>query len=202
MTPGEEILPFPAARPELVPPVTQVRGTWIAASLRALGQQGLKDAYLAKLAPEHAPTIANAAYKDWLPADVLVAHYAACDALKLPSFQLTAMGAEATRFAQGSVVGMVAKLAGSADLTPWTMLPQLQRLWDRALVGGGLAVTKLGPKEARVEVVGFPVCRFRHCRIGMRGVLTGMIEIFCTKAHVSELPEWTESSGAMKIAWV
>ena len=81
------------------------------------------------------------------------------------------------------------------------MLPHLQRLWDRALVGGGLSVTKLGPKEARIEVVGFPVCRFRYCRIGMRGVLTGMIEMFCTKAHVTELPEWTDTSGAVKIAW-
>ncbi|MGO8993286.1 MAG: hypothetical protein ACLQVI_08145 [Polyangiaceae bacterium] len=201
MSLGEEILPFPAARAELVPPVSQVRGTWIAASYRGLGQQGLKDAYLAKLDPKYASIVANAAYENWLPVDVLVAHYAACEALQLPSFQLTALGAEATRLTQGSVVGMVAKLAGAVDITPWTVLPHLQRLWDRALVGGGLSVTKLGPKEARIEVVGFPVCRFRYCRIGMRGVLTGMIEMFCTKAHVTELPEWTDTSGAVKIAW-
>ena len=76
MSLGEEILPFPAARAELVPPVSQVRGTWIAASYRGLGQQGLKDAYLAKLDPKYASIVANAAYENWLPVDVLVAHYA------------------------------------------------------------------------------------------------------------------------------
>jgi hypothetical protein len=197
----EVILPFPATSRELVPPASEVRGTWLAASLRGLRQHGLEEAYLAKLDPAHAPAVLHAAYKDWLPIAVLVAHYAAFDALALPSFQLVALGAEATRNAQGAVVGMAAKLAGAVEVTPWPILSQLQRLWDRVLVGGGISVTKVGPKEARVEAVGFPVCQFRHCRIGMRGVLTGITEMFCTKAHVSELSGWTESSGGMKIAW-
>ncbi len=70
------------------------------------------------------------------------------------------------------------------------------------LVGGGIRVLKVGPKEARVELAGFPACRYRYCRIGLRGVLTGMTEMFCTKAHVSELPVWTDDSGVMRIAWV
>jgi hypothetical protein len=198
----EEILPFPAPSAAQVPPVTEFRGTWLAASFRGLREQGLKDEYLAKLDPKYVATIVNAAYADWLPVDVLVAHYAACDALDLPPFRLTAMGVEVTRLAQGTVVAMVAKLARATELTPWTVLAQMQRLWDRMFIGGGIAVTKLGPKEARVRIAGFPVCRYRHCRIGMRGVLTAMTEMFCTKARVWEVPEWTEDSGAMQIAWV
>jgi hypothetical protein len=198
----EQILPFPAARRDLVPPVTKVRGTWLATSLKGLRAQGLENEYLAKLDPKHAPTIVNAAYKDWIPVDVFVAHYEACDALALPSFKLIALGTEATRLAQGSVVGMVAKLAGGAVASPWPILSQLQRLWDRVFLGGGVSVTKLGPKDARVELAGFPACRYRYCRIGLRGVLTGMTEMFCTKAHVSEIAGWTRDSGGMRIAWV
>jgi hypothetical protein len=203
MTREEEVLPFPAPRKELVAQATLVRGTWVAASLRGVRQHGFEDAYLAKLDPQHAPAIINSAYLDWLPIEVLGAHYAACDTLALPSFQLVALGTEATRYAQGAVVGMVAKLArASAEVTPWPVLSQLQRLWDRAIVGGGISVTKLGPREARVEVAGFAGCRYRHCRIGLRGVLTGVTEMFCAKAHVSELPGFGEDSGGMRIAWV
>lgn len=198
----EEVLPFPAPRRELVPQVTLVRGSWIAASLRGVRKQGLEDAYRAKLDPVHADAVFNAAYTDWLPIEVLVAHYSAYESFAIPSFRLVALGTEAIRRSQGAVLGIVAKLAGAAEVTPWPILSQLQRLWDRALVGGGIAVTKLGPKEARVELAGFPGCRFRHCRIGLRGVLTGVTEMFCTKAHVSELPGWTRDSGAVRIAWV
>jgi hypothetical protein len=203
MSVEEEVLPFPAPRRELVPRATEVRGTWLATSLRGVKQHGLEEAYLAKLDPKYASVIANAAYTDWLPIDVLVAHYAACDTLALPGFRLVALGTEATRNAQGAVVGMVAKLArATAEVTPWPVLSQLQRLWDRVLVGGGVSVTKLGPKEARVEIAGFPGCRYRYCRIGLRGVLTGVTEMFCAKAHVSELPGFSEDAGGMRIAWV
>jgi hypothetical protein len=198
----EEVLPFPAAHRDLVPPATHVKGTWLAASLRGVRNEGHEAAYLANLEPPYAAAILHAAYKEWIPIDVLIAHYAACDTLALPPFKLVALGVDATRHAQGSVVGMVAKLARSAEVTPWPVLAQLQRLWDRVIKGGGIAVTKLGAKEARVEVVGFPVCRYRHCRIGIRGVLTGMTEMFCTKAYVLELPAWTDDAGAMRIAWV
>ena len=198
----EQILPFPAARRELVAPVTKVKGTWLATSLRGLKAQGLQEDYVARLDPQYAAVIVNAAYKDWLPVEVLLAHYDACDKLHLPAFQLIALGTEATRLAQGSVVGIVAKLAGGAVVSPWTILAQLQRLWDRVLLGGGVSVTKVGPKDARVELAGFPACRYRYCRIGLRGVLTAMTEMFCTKAHVSEVAPWTDNSGAMRIAWV
>jgi hypothetical protein len=198
----EEILAFPTTGGSVVPPVTRVRGTWLASSLRVVRGHGLEAPYLAKLDPACAPAILNAAYTDWLPIEVLLAHYAACEELELPPFQLTTLGTEAARLAQGSVVGMVAKLAGVAPVTPWIVLSQLQRLWDRVLTGGGLRVIKLGPKDARVEIIGLPACRYRYCRIGLRGVLTGMTEMFCTKAHVSELPNWSNDAGKMRIAWV
>jgi hypothetical protein len=198
----EEILPFPAERGALVEPATQVKGTWLAASLRGVRGHGLEREYLAKLDPAYLPVILNAAYTEWIPIEVLLAHYAACETLALAPFQLTALGTEAARLAQGSVVGLVAKLAGAAAITPWPILSQLQRLWDRVIIGGGVRVTKLGPKEARVQIAGFPACRYRYCRIGMRGVLTGVTEMFCVKAHVSELPAWSNDSGTLRIAWV
>ena len=51
---------------------------------------------------------------------------------------------------QATFLGTLAKMGRSAGVTPWTGLVHFQRLWDRVLDGGGVAVYRVGPKDARV----------------------------------------------------
>jgi hypothetical protein len=98
---------------------------------------------------------------------------------------------------------MAAKLAANTVVTPWTIFSQFQKLWDRVFVGGGVGVFRVGPKEARLELVQFPCCRYRYCRIGFRGVLLGMTELFCQKAYANEVAAlMTDTQAAMRLAWV
>jgi hypothetical protein len=80
------------------------------------------------------------------------------------------------------------------------VLAQCQRLWDHVFIGGGISVTKLGAREARVDLVGFPGWRFRYSRIGMRGVLAGITEMHCAKTFVQEIAV-TPTSGALRMTW-
>jgi hypothetical protein len=181
----------------------KVKGTWLASSLRGVRSHGRMDAYLARLPVEHHEVIRETVVSDWHPIAILMAHYAACDQLDVPPSEIVQLGVEATRHAHGGVLGMAARLAvGTAAVTPWTIAGQVQKLWDRIFIGGGVSVSKLGPKEARFDIAGFPCCRYRYCRTGMRGVVLGLTELFCTKAYVHEVPgAQTPNAAGFRVAW-
>ena len=200
---GEVFLPFPMESRAAVPPTTLVKGVWIASSLRAVRMHGRMDQYMDLLAPEYRDSIENNVTGDWHPIDLLMAHYEAVEKLDIPALEVVQIGQEATKHAHGVVLGMAARLAGNTVVTPWTIMSQFQRIWDRVYVGGGIGIFKLGPKEARIELVQFPCCRYRYCRTGLRGVLLGLTELFCQKVYVSEIASFvTSTESAMRLAWV
>jgi hypothetical protein len=198
----ELVLPFPAASRELVPMTTHVKGMWLAAAVRSLRVHGHGDAYLQNLGAKYRDIIVHTTMNDWHPLDVLLAHYDACERLDLSPVDILEIGRESTRHAQGGVIGLTARLAASTLVTPWTILPQFQRFWDRFFRGGGVAVYEVGPKEARVEIAGFPGCRYRYCNIATRGVVRNALELFCTRVYATDIPSLTTPNGmGMRVAW-
>jgi hypothetical protein len=51
--------------------------------------------------------------------------------------------------------------------------------------GARVEVTRLGLKEARVDVAAFPLARFAYNRAAMRGILLAVLEPFCRSASAS-----------------
>jgi hypothetical protein len=195
----EVVLPFPASSRERVLPVTRVRGTWIASVLRSLKASPHFDAYVAALDPMTRSAVTGAMAGDWLDVAVLMAHYEACDQLSLSGEEIARVARESLQNAQGSLLAVTAR----AVATPWMLFGQLQRFWDRLFMGGGTAVFKLGPKEARVEIVGFPGCSSRYCRIATRTIAQMAFEAISQRAFVTELPRHASSTTmAMRVAWV
>jgi len=134
---------------------------------------------------------------------VAMAHYEACDRLAFSPSELFAIGKEVHTYAQAGVFKMLVSLATGAGATPWTAFSQAHRLWDRVWVGGGVGIFKLGPKEARVEITAWPCSRSTYIRHAMRGVVTGMLEIFCSKVYLTEIPRFcTPTSLGYRCAWV
>jgi hypothetical protein len=75
-------------------------------------------------------------------------------------------------------------------------------LWGRTFEGSAVSVIKLGPKEARFEVAGWPISRSTYCRVAFRGILTAATDIFCVKTYVKEVPALcTELTLGYTIAW-
>src|SRR5947209_10153502 len=94
LSPREEILvPYPpslAAEPQ----ATHCRGTLLAASISALKRHDLYDRYLLRLPAEHHEAIVASVASAWLPIEIGVAHYRACDALAVPIDDQLALGGE------------------------------------------------------------------------------------------------------------
>jgi hypothetical protein len=197
----EVVLALPSPR-SAIPRASSVRSTWIASSLRGLREHGHLDRYFEELPAQYHDAVRTTAAGVWLPAEVAMAHYEAADRLDLPVSEVLDLGMSATRAAHGGTVNVLRTLAGGAGATPWSLLVLLQRLWDKSWVGGGVGVTKLGPKEARIEIVQFPCAIHRQCRVGIRGVAIGMAEIFCVKAYAQEIAELCGPlSLGLRLAW-
>lgn len=201
--PEDWLVPLPASR-NRVPDATEFRSTWITASQGTLRSRGLRERYEALVAPEHRDVLLNIIAGEWLPMAVARAHYTACDRLGLRTDELLEIGSEATRKANKTHIAFVARMAQVAGATPWTMLAQTPRIIARSFRGGGaIAVARLGPKDARLEIVGFPVAGLRYLRVTMRTIVGGMVELFCERAYVKDIAALCDERVlAMHISWV
>jgi hypothetical protein len=197
----EVIVPFPVAR-ELVPMGTEFKSTWLAGSLGVLKAHGAFERYLENLPAKYHDPILRSIAGTWLPAEVAVAHYRAIDALGIGTQERIEWGKEITKRLQKTIFSVGFHAAREVGVTPLTMLKTFPVQFAREWIGGGTAVFRIGPKDARVEIVGFPISSIAHCRTGLRGVLGGMCELVCTKAYVSEIRELcTDSTLGYRVAW-
>jgi hypothetical protein len=198
----EWIVPFPAPKAH-IPDATHFRSTWLTASQAAVREHGLGAAYEAALDPALKDLVLSTVAGVWLPMPVARAHYAACNALALPTHDLLAMGMAATRRANATTLSFVARLAQGAGATPWTILEQGTRLWERTCRGGAVGIRRLGPKEAQCEVVGYPLADLTYNRVTFRGIVSAVVELFCQKGYVREVPRLCdERSLGFRLSWV
>jgi hypothetical protein len=197
----EALVPFAFPRDQ-VPLVTHFRSAWLHSSLRSLRTQGLFDRYLAFLPPRLHEMVLGSGIGLWLPGEIAVAHYAACEQLNLDASLQIAIGAEVAQRVHGTILSIAVKLVQEAGATPWTVLGQFGKLWGYIWQGGAAGVFKLGPKEARLEVLGWPCAKFTYCRNGILGVTQGLIQLFCRKVYVRDVPKLcTATTLGYRIAW-
>jgi hypothetical protein len=197
----EYVLPLLVPRSS-VHEVSVFRSTWVTSSIQALQKRGIYGAYAAQLAPADLQAIAYCAPASWLDAQLVVRHYEACDRLALPTDTLLEIGADVTQRVHASALALGRSVAAASNMTPWTILHRFDKLWARVAVGGAVGVAKLGPKEARVELLGFPVAKIRYNRVATRGILRGMVGLFCNSVWVHELPALcSQSTLGYRIQW-
>jgi hypothetical protein len=196
------IIPLPRSR-RSVPDAKHIRSTWLTASQAALREHGLGSRYEALLDPKYRDEILGAVPGVWLPMEIARAHYLACDALALPTETLLDMGKSATRRANASTLAFVRRVAQGTGATPWTMLSQGARLWQRTCDGGALGIARLGPKEARLHMVGLPLASIHYNRVTIRGIAIAVAELFCQKAYARELARPDDAHAiVLRLSWV
>jgi hypothetical protein len=197
----EIVVPFTAPR-ACMTPATAARSTLIASSLKSIRERGLFDRYVDNLEPGWREPLVHAVAGVWLPIAAGVAHYRACDALGLTSAVQFEIGREVGERVNGTFLAAMVRVAKTVGVTPWNGLAYSGRLYTRVFSGGGICVTRIGPKEAFCEIVRNPVAGVPYFRNGLRGVYTVACELFCTKAYVHELPtRSTETSCSMRMSW-
>ncbi len=96
----------------------------------------------------------------------------------------------------------VMRLAKGVGVTPWTLFPHLHRFWERGYDGGGIRVQKLGPKEARIELMQCSLADSRYFRNAVRGLFGTVIQLFCSRAYIQEMPSKRPAGGmALRAQW-
>jgi len=202
--PVEEVLvPFQTPRTH-VPVAYGVRGTVLVTSIRALRARNLFEAYSQRLDARQRDRVLNVAAATWVPFDVALSHYAACNALDLTRSTIEEIGGEAGRFINATVVGVIMRrFSREAGAKPWLAFGHADRLISRTWQGSAISVTKLGPKEARVEWVGQPLAVFPYFRIAYKGFIHGILTLFCDVVFVREIPSLcTDTALAYRCSWV
>jgi hypothetical protein len=185
-----------------LPLVKEVKGTILVSSIRGLRDEGHYDAYLRNLSPRDREAVQLMVAGEWVSIDLALAHYRACEALSLAPGEIFRLGVMTSRRLTSNFYGTVAKIARASGVTPWSGLAQTPRIFEaNCRGGGGTRVVKLGPKEARLEFVAFPLMGIPWCRHGWRGTVTASTEQFCHKCYVTEI-ESSATSVAYRVSWV
>lgn len=182
-------------------PIRRVKSTLICSSIETLKTLGHFDAYRSHLEPAAAGDILDAVAGTWLPIDTGTAHYAACDALGLDRAGIAAIGTASIHRLQHSVFNTLGLLAQQVGANPWTVFPAYPRLWSRHFDGGGVTVTKLGPKDALCELRDLPFCRFPYFRIAHAAQVRFGTSRFASTVHVREHAA-TANSLSLAVSWV
>jgi hypothetical protein len=199
-TPSKQVI-LPFAR--RVEPIRKVRSTVLVGAMTSLREAGHFERYAAALVPEHRDTLLRLVTGTWLPIEVALAHYRSCDALGLSDEEQAALGSATFARVRGSVLGTVLRLGHAAGVTPWAVLPHLQRFWNRAYDGGGIQVTRHGPKDCVVDVIRCGgLLETRQFRNSLRATLGGVLQIFGWNAYVVELRRpRTEEGISLRAQW-
>jgi hypothetical protein len=181
----------------------RVRSTLIATSIQSLRAHGFLERYARLLQGPHRETVLTAVAGSWMAMDAALAHYRACDALRLDSRLQLAMGMDVGNRVHGTFLGVMVRTARTAGVTPWAALAQSAKLHGRLFDGGGgISVSELGPKDARIELVGNPLCDLDYFRTGVRGVYQAAVQLFSASAYSVELTRGrAPGTTAMRISW-
>jgi hypothetical protein len=183
----EPYVPFRVPREE-VPVATQYRSTMLRSTIAILDQRGLYGRYAEALDPKHRDAVLGSVPGVWLPFELGMAHYEACDRLRLSELEEASIGWETARRFHGPALMTALRLAGAVT-SPWFAASLVHRSWGRVWRGSAMAVTKLADNEALVELAGWPPARVDYARVAFRGALRGTIEYFCRRAQLTEVPE-------------
>lgn len=198
----EVLIPF-ASTLASEPVVTHCRGTLIFSSRRALASHGHIEAYRKHLAPEHETVINSSTAGEWLPIEVGVAHYRACDALDLSTDEQLRLGAAVVLEIQRTFIGTALRAAArGASVSPLVGLKQFFGTYARSIRGGGSRLVQTGPKDLRAEFVGNPLAGIQYFRVAYRGFIVAGCEVFARRAVAAELDKYASpTSVAYRIAW-
>jgi hypothetical protein len=163
-------------------PVTAVRSTLLRASLDAVTELGKRPDYFLLLPMELHDAMEGLVVGEWLDVEVAVEHYRAIDQLGISDEQAYRIGRRVSDRVQKGYAGTVIRALG-ASVTPFVALERAPAFWSRLIEGGGVAVYTVGPKDARLEFLGFPLARFAYVRHAFRGIIESTLELVVRRAH-------------------
>jgi hypothetical protein len=190
--------PAPPAHPR---PLARVRSTIVTSALTALRERGHFERYLGAIDAKSREILLTTIAGTWLPVDLVMRHYMACESLGLPYDECFAMGNAVGARMHESVLHLVRGLASGAGVTVWTAAARYESFWTRLFDGGGFRIVKAGPKDGVMELFQLPIAQFAYFRAAFCGVSQVGISFFTTKAYVRVIGT-TKDGFSVRSSWV
>jgi hypothetical protein len=158
---------------------------------------------MAKLPQAHHARMLSLTAAEWIDPEIGFQHYEAVDKIGMTPEEQEHMGMQVAQHLQKGFLSVVLRLAIESGVTPWSVLERYQKLWDRYFDGSAISVTKLGPKEARAELVGFPMARIGYIQTGVGGIMRGVTELVAKRVYVQRVPKLSsETTLTYRVSWV
>jgi hypothetical protein len=190
------------ALPASVAPLRHVRSTLLIGSLATVDEAGYGAVYRQHVPEDALRTIESSVAGMWLPLEIARAHYLACEELGVSAESAATLGRSTLARTKTLLLGTAVAMARNAGVTPWTILTHAQRFWARGCDGGAFGVVQKGPKEALIQLVDCPLVEIRYFRHGLRGLVTGILELVCRKAYLhDERVPHPETSAVYRAQW-
>lgn len=151
-------------------PLRSVRRMLIQNSVAELKELGVYDRYCACIAPAILTEVMDQVGPGWLPVELALEHYRACDALDLLDAAVERLGEIAgANVVRTMLVG--AGLTPDSPGAPWVAIAAFARMGRRIYEGGSSQYVKLGPKSLQIENIGNPLLSIPYYRTAHRAFL-------------------------------
>ena len=202
---AHEVLVAPTTPFARVEPAREVRGTLLASSMATLRETELEYRYYECLAPEYHQEIKAFVPLSWLAMQVAVGHYQAMDLVyPTPEVQIANGRRTAERTQNGYIRTIARGLSATGHLDPAELLKRVADATQRFVQGGGaVAAYRTGPKDARVELVGFPFLSIAYARYGWQGMFESTLSLAARRVFVRQDVRFERDDRvAFLIAWV
>lgn len=190
------------ALPAIIKPLRHARSTILIGSISAIRASDRWEQYVAALAPDAREYLLHLVAGVWVPVEMAMQHYRACETLGFTTEEQMKNGRFTFDRAGASVFGTLSRMAREAGVTPWTALPHMQRFWERGYDGGGISVTRLGPKDCRIVARDVPLLRSPYYRNALRGLVWAVIDLFSRKTFLSERKPPSPDAIVVQAQWV
>jgi hypothetical protein len=144
--------------------LTAVKNVLLQSSLAELKAHGHYERYASLIEPQILEQLLASLGPGWVPVELALAHYEACDNLMLTPEQFALMGQGVGTRVKDAVLISLAKKVREANYDLWLSVGPLNRMWPRLFQGGSVQVSKVGPKAQLIEQKGYVLNRYHYYR--------------------------------------
>ena len=190
--------------PQPLEPVTAVRSTLITSSLASLRTRGLFERYAKLQRSPHREAILSSVAGAWLDLDVAAAHYQACDALGLSRDEQLDIGKDVSKRIHETFLRTILSAARGVGLTPWVLLRRSDSVQTRLNRGGGVRLTRLTARAARIEVAKHPLLELSYFRHGLLGIYLAAVDLMASNVSGQLVHAESQSPGertVLRLEW-
>lgn len=160
----------------------------LANSMAILRDRGREEEYFAALPACHHQEIRFVLAQAWMPMELALVHYEAMGQVFRTVPEQLENGRVASERTQNGWIRTIARTlqaTGSLDIP--SALKRLPQGVERFCRGGGsVAVYRTGPKDARIELDGFPFVRIEYARNAWQGMFESALSLITQRLFVRQ----------------